>query len=211
MKFIILLIGLVLSVIPTRAAVSARVGLEWSYSVGDTGDHTYRVYRGIESGVPTESFDVGNTNKFWMSDLVPGTPYFFAVTAVRDGLESLPSNEVTYTAPVGQPVGYVINATFRRDAANVLVTWTANPTNQLVFQYEVAYKPQSSTNYTSVMVPSNSATVPVDATSTYDFRVRAIGAAGVGPWFERMVPALPGPPVFLLVKANGGIQYVYTP
>lgn len=192
-------------------AVSARVGLEWTYSVGDTGDHTYRVYRGLASGTPTEIFNAGSTNVFWMDDIVPGTPYFFTVTAIRDGLESLPSNEVTHTAPIGQAVTAVVNAAFRRDSNNVLVTWTSNPTNQLVFQYEVAYKPQSATDYASVMVATTSATIPVDGSSVYNFRVRAIGPSGVGPWFDRIVPALPGPPLFLLVKANGGVQYVYTP
>jgi hypothetical protein len=193
----------------SQAAVSARVGLEWTYSVGDTGDHTYRVYRGVASGTPTEQFNAGSTNQFWMDDLVPGTPYFFTVTALRDGLESLPSNEVNYTAPTGQPVTVVVNATFQRDASKVLVQWTANPTNQLVFQYEIGYKPTNVVDYASVMVTTNSATIPVDATSTYNFRVRAIGPAGVGPWFDRVVPALPGPPIFLLVRANGGVQYIY--
>lgn len=194
-----------------QAAVSSRVGLEWTYSVGDTGDHTYRVYRGVASGTPTEQFNAGNTNVFWFDDIIPGTPYFFTVTAIRDGLESLPSNEVAYTAPTGQPVTAIVNATFRRDASNVLVTWAANPTNQLVFQYEIGYKPTNVVDYASVMVAANSATIPVDGTSTYNFRIRAIGPAGVGPWFDRIVPALPGPPLFLLVKANGGVQYVYTP
>lgn len=209
MKHIILALSFLLFAFTAQAAVSARVGLEWTYSVGDTGDHTYRVYRGTASGVPTEHFDAGSTNVFWQDDLVPGTPYFFTVTSLRDGLESLPSNEVTYTAPTGQSVTAVVNATFQRDASKVVVQWTANPTNQLVFQYEIGYKPTNVVDYASVMVTTNSATIPVDATSTYNFRVRAIGPAGVGPWFDRVVPALPGPPIFLLVRANGGVQYIY--
>lgn len=192
-------------------AVSARVGLEWQRSSGDAGDITYRVYRGTEAGAYTEQFDAAKGTNYWFNDIAPGVPYFFTVTALRDGLESLPSDEVSYNAPTGQPVTVVVNAAFRRDANNVLVTWTANPTNQLVFQYEVAYKPQSATDYASVMVTGITATIPVDGASVYNFRVRAIGPAGAGPWFERLVPALPGPPLFLLVKANGGVQYVYTP
>lgn len=191
-------------------AVSARVGLQWDPSL-DAGDITYRVYRWTDNPLVTENFSAGNLTEYWFEDIVPGVQYSFVVTAVRDGVESLPSNQVNHTAPTGQSVTVVVGAAFRRDANNVLVTWTANPTNQLVFQYEVAYKPQSATDYASVMVTTTSATIPVDGASVYNFRVRAIGPAGVGPWFDRIVPALPGPPLFLLVKANGGVQYVYTP
>lgn len=211
MKYIIILIGLFVSALSIQAAIFARVGLEWNRSIGDIGDHTYRVYRGLASGEPTEIFNAGSTNAFWMDDIVPGTPYFFTVTAIRDGLESLPSDEITYTAPVGQAVTLVANATFQRDASKVIVRWATNPTNQLVFQYEVAYKPTNFVDYASVMVTTTSASIPVDGTSVYNFRVRAIGPAGVGPWLERIVPVLPGPPLFLLVKANGGVQYVYKP
>ena len=210
MKHIILALSVVLFAFTAQSAVSARVGLEWSPS-SDPGEITYRVYRGTNSGVYAEQFGGIQLTEFWFDDITPGVPYFFAVTAVRDGLESLFSNEVTYTAPTGQPVTQVGNAPFRRDATTVLAEWTANPANQLVFQYEVAFKPTNSVDYASVMVTTTSASIPVDGTSVYNFRVRAIGPAGVGPWLERIVPVLPGPPLFLLVKANGGVQYVYKP
>lgn len=211
MKHIILALSVVLFAFTAQAAVSARVGLEWQRSSDDAGDIIYRVYRGNSGSIYTEQFDAAKGTNYWFDDITPGIPYFFTVTALRDGLESLPADEVTYTAPTGQPVTQVVNATFRRDATTVLAEWTANPANQLVFQYEVAFKPTNAVDYASVMVTTTSASIPVDGTSVYNFRVRAMGPAGVGPWLERIVPVLPGPPLFLLVKANGGVQYVYKP
>lgn len=211
MKTISLAVSFLLSVLSTSAAVSGKVTLEWQRSPEDAGDITYRIYRGTSSGVYAEQFNAGTNTTYTFTDLVPGVPYFFAATALRDDLESTLSNEATYTSPLGQTVTAVVDLTLRRDANTVVLSWAANPTNQLVFQYEIAYKPTNSADYASVIAAASPATVPVDSSSTYNFRIRAIGSAGVGPWLERIVPVLPGPPRFVLVKANGSVQFVYTP
>jgi fibronectin type III domain protein len=57
----------------------------------------YRVHWGTASGDYTHETDVGSTTRAVVSNLTDGTTNFFAVTAYDiAGLESLPSNEVSY-------------------------------------------------------------------------------------------------------------------
>lgn len=58
----------------------------------------YRLYYGVSSGNYTESIDVGNTTTVAVPNLAVGTTYVFVVTAFNSlGLESLPSNEESFT------------------------------------------------------------------------------------------------------------------
>src|ERR1700736_2128701 len=64
----------------------------------------YRLYTGTASGVYTQQIEVGNNTSTSVSNLVDGTTYFFAVTDYdTSGVESSPSNEVSYTAPAVTP------------------------------------------------------------------------------------------------------------
>jgi hypothetical protein len=65
---------------------------------------TYKLYYGTQSGNPSQSLDVGNVTTAAIANLSDGTTYFFTVTAINTaGLESEPSNEVSYTAPTSVP------------------------------------------------------------------------------------------------------------
>lgn len=210
MKHILSVIVSLLFALQVTAAVSGKVTVEWQRSSDDVGDITYRVYRGTSSGVYEEQFNVGTNTTYTFLDLVPGVTYYFAATAIRDDLESILSNEASHQSPLGQPVTSMVGVTFRRDATNVVIAWTPNPTNQIVSQYEIEYKPTNAVSYASSLAVAPPVTIPVDSTSTYNFRIRAIGSSGVGPWLERIIPVLPGPPRVLLVKVNGDIQYIYS-
>ena len=60
----------------------------------------YRLYSGTTSGVYTQQTEVGNATMVAVSNLVPGTTYFFAVTDyTATGLESTASNEIAYQVP----------------------------------------------------------------------------------------------------------------
>jgi len=60
----------------------------------------YRVHYGTASGQYSEIIDVGNATSAPIEDLLPGTTYFFAVTAYNSlNVESLPSDEIAYSAP----------------------------------------------------------------------------------------------------------------
>lgn len=79
-------------------AHSASVKLAWDLS-WEPDIAGYRVHYGPESGVYTESVDVGYQIKADLSGLTVGATYYSAVTAYNDsGLESPFSNEISFTA-----------------------------------------------------------------------------------------------------------------
>jgi hypothetical protein len=82
---------------PVQAGQS--VTLAWNPSA-DTNVTGYFVYGGVASQNYTNKVDAGNGTNATISGLVEGTTYFFAVTAYNIlGLESIPSNEASYSVP----------------------------------------------------------------------------------------------------------------
>ena len=78
----------------------AQVTVSWDANV-ETNLAGYRVYHGIASRNYATTTDVGNVTDAIVSGLSPGATYFFAVTAYDTaGLESLFSDEVSYTVPL---------------------------------------------------------------------------------------------------------------
>ncbi len=79
------------------AQTDASVTLAWDPSP-DSTVAGYIVHYGNASGQYSASTNAGNVTTATVGDLQVGTPYFFAVTAYdTSGLESDPSNEVSYT------------------------------------------------------------------------------------------------------------------
>ena len=74
------------------------VALEWEAAAGADA---YRVYYGTSAGVYEQSFSVGNTTTYTLTNLGSGTRYFIAVAAVEwlGGSESDWSNEVSKIVP----------------------------------------------------------------------------------------------------------------
>ncbi len=66
----------------------------------------YIVRYGTSSRNYTDTIDPGNVTSTTLTDLTPGSTYFFVVTAYNtDALESLPSNEINFTAALTPPPG----------------------------------------------------------------------------------------------------------
>ena len=64
----------------------------------------FRFHSGTTSGVFTQVINVGDATRGLVSNLVGGKICFFAVTAYEaNGVESSPSNESSYAAPVSTP------------------------------------------------------------------------------------------------------------
>ena len=92
----------------------ASQGVKLAWDANAESDIAGYVLRyGTARGKPSQSIDVGKTATATVSNLADGTTYFFTVTARNTlGLESPPSNEVSYTtAPLGAHPLTVINGT----------------------------------------------------------------------------------------------------
>jgi chitinase len=80
------------------------VTLSWDES-HDRTVKGYRLRYGVSSGRKYfHVLDVGKATSCKLPDLIPGKKYYFVVTAYNaSGRDSLPSNEVTFTAPKSTP------------------------------------------------------------------------------------------------------------
>lgn len=98
-----MLIAALVAVIPNHTAIAADVTLAWDPDV--SADITgYRLYLGTTSGVYIQTSDVGITTSTMVSNLIIGKTYYFVVTAYNSsGLESPPSNEVSFTPTSSTP------------------------------------------------------------------------------------------------------------
>jgi hypothetical protein len=77
----------------------ADVSLSWNTN-SESDLAGYRLHWGITSGSPTQHIDVGNVTTGAITGLETGVRYFITVTAYNtSGLESVPSNEISYTPP----------------------------------------------------------------------------------------------------------------
>jgi hypothetical protein len=207
MSKIILLLTLFASLSALAKTVSS-IGLTWTKAESHKDTTTFAVLIGPSPGQYSTRHEAG-TATTTLVDLEPGT-YYLAVVANDGGLDSLPSNEITCTVPTGEPVELVSNFTIVRTAQSALLRWNRNATNQLVFQYEINFRKASEATGFSVMSTGTEATIPMDLESTYFVDIRAIGAAGAGPWLTRSVPGLVRPSSVLLSR-NGSVQYRWQP
>lgn len=84
-------------------AAAASVTLEWD--ANEESDLSgYRLYIGTEPGNYSTVTNVGNSTRATVPNLQDATTYYFVVTAYNTlGLESVPSNEVTFTTPPPVP------------------------------------------------------------------------------------------------------------
>jgi VCBS repeat-containing protein len=181
--FLVVAIGLFFSSPRLSAQTSQSVTLAWDPSP-DPDVVGYVVYCGGTSGVYAYATNVTNQTSAQMTGLQSGQTYFFAVTA-RDslGMESLPSNEISYQVPVSTPPTIALTspsagATYTAPAIiNLTAVVTANGHTITKIQFysgatllgEVAASPYSFT-WNSVSAGSYSLTARLvyDAGSTLD-------------------------------------------
>ena len=91
-------IGLLLIGLLWQAQAATSVRLAWNPGTS-SGIAGYRVHYGTSSGSYPQIFNVGSTTTVTVSGLIPGQTYYFVVTDYNTvGLESLPSNEVSFTS-----------------------------------------------------------------------------------------------------------------
>ncbi|WP_143448062.1 fibronectin type III domain-containing protein, partial [Kineosporia sp. R_H_3] len=188
---------------PTSATVS------WTPPT-DTGGSAITGYeiQAVLSGIPVFATNVAPGTSATVTGLDPGFTYTFQVAAINaDGLTSpfsAESNQVVTAAPATAP-GVPAIGTATRGNASATVRWTppANDGGSPITRYQVQARRAGTT--TVVGTVQNA---PADATSlvfpgltngtAYDFRVRAVNAAGTGTYSPRsnaVTPAtVPGAP-----------------
>ena len=105
MKVIAWLIGAILLTLlgAARLALGADVALDWDASA-TAGVTNYRVRYGTTSRVYTASISFSGTNRSGMVSNIPPGRWFFAATAMKQGMESDPSNEVSWTNTAFAPL-----------------------------------------------------------------------------------------------------------
>jgi hypothetical protein len=95
----LLIWGLIILVCSAFELEAAVVTLAWDLS-SSPNIAGYRLYSGTTSGVYDQTIEIGNATSTLVSNLVTGKTYFFTVTAYNTmGVESAPSNEVSYLTP----------------------------------------------------------------------------------------------------------------
>lgn len=168
----ILFLTLLFNPVPALSAALTgpySANLAWDASA-DPGVMGYRIYFGVSSGNYTDSIDAGNLTTSAVSGLSSGARYYFVVTAVdAQGIESLPSNEISFVpgipsvqisvAPdrqVSLRVTGLIGHTYYIQASETLTDWP------IIFI--VTLGPSASFDYIDV----NAASFPKRFYRTYD-------------------------------------------
>jgi len=162
------------------ATSDTRIDIEWTdNSSNETG---FRIRRRIGStGEWIAVATVGANATSWIqNDAVPGTSYYFTVTAFNEGGESAPSNEATATTTStlpGAPSNLRINS---RASMRLDMSWTDNSTNETGFRIERrlgadgAWEEIASVG-TNTTFFQNSGLLPG---TSYSYRVASFNAAG---------------------------------
>lgn len=128
-----LIIGLFL-MLGSFATYAGSVQLAWDASLS-TETKGYKIYFGTASKVYGTPIDVGNVLTYNVTGLTSGKLYFFSATAYNaTGLESVFSNETSYTVPMLPPINLRItsaialtaqpNADLIVESSPDLSTWT---------------------------------------------------------------------------------------
>ena len=87
------------------------IPLRWDDSIDRPYLHTYRLYYGTESGVYSNTVDVGLVTEYTLSGLTDGT-YYLALTAVDTrGMESVKTAELSATVKtiINPPLEFQFN------------------------------------------------------------------------------------------------------
>jgi len=131
--------GLALFLLCSHSSFAVNLKLAWDPST-DSTVAGYNLAYGTTSGKYTKSVDAGSSTSATVPLLVPGTTYYFVVTAYNSaGLQGAPSNEVALTLPENVPPSVSLTSpqagTFD-DASPIGLTATATDSDGTVVKVE---------------------------------------------------------------------------
>ena len=164
----------------TAAPGDNNATIRWTAVAGAS---SYNVYRSQTSPVTkaTGTISTGTDNSLVITGLNNGTPYYFVVTAMVNGLESPISSEVTATPASAIPPapGAPINVTGAPGAASATLTW---PPVATATSYNAYYSTSPSVTIatgTKVTGATNGSSIPnLIRGIPYFFVVTAVNAGG---------------------------------
>jgi fibronectin type 3 domain-containing protein len=181
---------------------ASGVALSWN-AITNVAVAGYNVYYGTQSGVYTNTLNVGDANNAAVHGLTSGQAYYFAVTAVDSyGNQSRFSNEAVGVA--APPVPLVLMAQGSTQAISAVdVSWTPSP-DSAVYGYAVYYGTQSGvyTNSTTFYSSSDGLIFGLAAGVTYYFAVAAVDEYGVEAISSRAVACVVPAPVPIVLNAS---------
>jgi Bacterial Ig domain/Fibronectin type III domain len=199
-------------VCPAFALSSAS--LAWDPSP-DPSVTAYQLKYGTASGAYSQTIDVGNTTTATVSNLSPGQTYYFVVTAFNgSGMESMPSNEITFTLAINQSPSVTITSPVDGSSmvAPATVSITANATDSDGTVSRVEFYSGASKLGESTGSPY-SQTVDVSNAGTYVFTARAFDNEGASTDSAAVTITLTVPPVVkestittVNYQQTGGVQ-----
>lgn len=203
---------------------AAQIALSWSEPVNNGGVISYyKVERSTAGGSWSTISESVTSLTYLATGLSNGTRYNFRVSARNASGWGLPSSGVEaipFTSPAAV-VGIAIDALVEE----VRVRWTAMATTASstggspVTGYEVSYRPTGGTWVIAPGGPAVSSATSFDvgdlnAGVSYDFRVAAINATGVGAYSISKSATPYGPPVapsaVSAIGRDGGVEVSWT-
>jgi fibronectin type 3 domain-containing protein len=167
----------------TAAAGSAQVDLSWSSVSGAT---TYTLKRSDANGGPYTPLASLNGTAYTDTTVVPGSPYFYVVTAGSGLVESANSTQAT--------------ATVSRQSPTITSAGSASGTNGSAFSYQITAD-GSPTSYEATGLPAGLSVNPntglisgtPSVTGLFTATIGASNAGGTGV-ASLVITALPAPP-----------------
>ena len=140
---------------PFGSLFAGTASLAWDPSSGTNVIANYKIYYGIASHTYTNSRSAGTATTLSISNLVGGTTYYFAATAVdSSGLESDYSVEASALIPGSKPPADIIwtpmsVATTPNAVLSIPIGSSLVNTGQLTFSFDPGAPPTATINATS--------------------------------------------------------------
>ena len=166
----LLIWGLIILVCSAFEVEAADVTLAWDLS-SSPDIAGYRLHSGTTSSVYSQTSELGNATSTLVSNLVTGKTYFFVVTAYNTmGIESAPSNEVSYRVPSSTGPTVMLSPPPGSTFSSSSVTFTWSPGSATAYILAVGSSLHGADIYNSGQVTVLSKTVsniPTDGRTIY--------------------------------------------
>ena len=150
----------------------------------------YTLYRGLASGVYSQSFSLGNILEYNDSGLVNGQKYYYAIAAINDKGEGPKSSEA-FSTPMTLPSAPTFTQVKEGDAV-VQLEWSApNDGGSVIVSYRL-YRSETGGSSEIIIPGTGLSYIDVGLVNghTYSYQISAVNGRGEGPK-SSLVSAVP--------------------